>query len=890
MIQYIVEKAKTFLFGENGGLTHSQIENLGRRTPFSDYIRPKIYDPDTQAYICNDDTTGYIFECSSHVYSGDDVFKSLEGLFTLGLPKHSSIQFILHADPYINHILQNFRNAKNLSNDLCRRSIDNYIKYLQDGTKYGLEKCQDIPVRNFRLYVTVKLKNKDVGLEWEKIHTVKDLDKVLNDSKLLGTRDSILEILKGAKLSPRPMDPENLVRTLARIFNDDDFDDVQRMYNPEIPINKQVIMADTLIKKHAKYLDIGKKCFMCLTPKNPPFQSFPLLLNYVLGGIRGTEDDSNQIHQPFLFAVNIFMDEKINMTTEAKCNLALVQRGIGSFALSHEKKKSEFIDLTDQIHRGTPLVRVIPMLWVYGTDHRRVIEAFERAKRLFQQYGFVMQKEMLILPLLLIDSLPMGFNGSPEYVNFVERYRTMPPPATTHFLPIQSDFQGGAQPALLFTGRKGQVIRYDIFDKSSAIPPPNYNFLCLAESGSGKSLLLQYIILMYHLQGAYIRVIDLGHSYRKLCDILGGTYLSFGPDSGIVINPFSNVKESEIDNDIAMISSIVQQMVFCSSKSEPDINAMSLIKNACRWAYAQNGSDAAINDVYYYLSRYPQNVSENDLIRESNSSALLTHLTMMAQSLAFNLREFTSEGAYGKFFNGRSNLNIAEDPFVVTDIQELKSMPDLFSVVTMQILNAITYDTYSSKDSSKRLILFDEAYQFLDPAYAHSLNTTLMSSVISEGFRRARKRDASFSIITQSVLDLGKFGPVGDVLFGNSATKFYLAGQDYDKAKNEKWLDVHPFIFDIIKSLKTPRPKYSEIFISSPLGQGVARLVLDPFLYYLFTSDSTENKMINSFVDQGYSFADAIEEIIKNTSSKKPSQVSDEEKVNENEGKSCVNY
>lgn len=885
MIKKAIDSLRSFVKNDNGGMTHPRINKIAQRNPLSDYIRFKIFDPDTCAYINNDDTVGYVWECSPLVYAGDDVFKSLEGLFTLGLPKESVIQFILHADPYINHVLHMFKAPKSRDNDLCTKSIDNYIEFIRAGAINGVEKCQDIPVRNFRLFVTVKMKCKEVGLEWNKIKDIKDLDRILNDAALIGNRDSLMEILKGAKLSPKLMDPESVIRHLARILNDRDFDDIQQMYDPAIPINKQVILAETQTKVYNRHLDIGKKRFMCLTPKKPPLQTFPLLLNYVLGGIRGVEDDTNQIHQPFIFAVNIFFDDKLNNKIEAKCNLALVQRGIGSFALSHEKRKEEFIWITDEIHRGTPLVQVVPIIWVYGENKNKVREAMERAKRLFQQYGFVMQNDMMILPLLLIDSLPMGFQGSRDYVNLVDRFRSMQPQAGAQFLPIQGDFSGGAQPALLFMGRKGQIIRFDVFDKSSAVPPPNYNLLCLAGSGSGKSLLLNYIILMYRLQGAFIRIIDLGNSYKKLCQIMGGTYLTFGTNSGIIINPFTNVKDDEIDNDLAMISSIVQQMIFCSSKQDPDKNEVSLIKNACRWAFSQKGQEATINDVYHYLSTFPEDVSKEEIIMQESSSAILGHLTMMAHSLAFNLREFTSQGSYGKFFNGRSNLNISEDPFVITELEELKTIPDLFSVVTMQILNAITHDTYNARINAPRIILFEEAYQFLDPQYAQSLNTNLMSSVIAEGFRRARKAEASFSVVTQSVLDLGKFGTVGDVLFANSATKFYLYSQDYDKAKEEKWLDVHPFIFDIVKSLKTPRPRYSEIFISSPIGQGVARLVLNPFLYYLFTSDKVENNALNELVRAGMTYAQAIEEIVRRSTPVKQSFFENSEDIKE-----CRNY
>ena len=52
----------------------------------------------------------------------------------------------------------------------------------------------------------------------------------------------------------------------------------------------------------------------------------------------------------------------------------------------------------------------------------------------------------------------------------------------------------------------------------------------------------------------------------------------------------------------------------------------------------------------------------------------------------------------------------------------------------------------------------------------------------------------------------------------------------------------------LLKTIKSNRPKYSEIFIDSPIGIGPARLAVDPFSYYLFTSDAREIAEIEQMV------------------------------------------
>ena len=49
--------------------------------------------------------------------------------------------------------------------------------------------------------------------------------------------------------------------------------------------------------------------------------------------------------------------------------------------------------------------------------------------------------------------------------------------------PIQTDFRGGGRPALLYVGRKGQLVTLDLFDPRIN----NYNFVVAAESGGSAS-------------------------------------------------------------------------------------------------------------------------------------------------------------------------------------------------------------------------------------------------------------------------------------------------------------------------------------------------------------------------------------------------------------------
>jgi len=148
--------------------------------------------------------------------------------------------------------------------------------------------------------------------------------------------------------------------------------------------------------------------------------------------------------------------------------------------------------------------------------------------------------------------------------------------------------------------------------------------------------------------------------------------------------------------------------------------------------------------------------------------------------------------------------------------------------------------------------VFDEAWKFLGESNA-------IKQVIEEGYRRARKYGGSFTIITQSILDMLQFGSVGKVIKNNSAFKFYLQSGDFEQALSEKLIDYSPFVMDILKSLQSNPPKYSEVFIDSPFGIGVGRLVVDPFNYFANTSSADEVQVIDDLIGSGISVEDAID-------------------------------
>src|SRR3546814_18823251 len=88
------------------------------------------------------------------------------------------------------------------------------------------------------------------------------------------------------------------------------------------------------------------------------------------------------------------------------------------------------------------------------------------------------------------------------------------------------------------------------------------------------------------------------------------------------------------------------------------------------------------------------------------------HLKPVARELAFNLRDFGSDGAYGHFFNGPSTFDISADEFVVLEPERLKALPDLFNVLVLLVVNAVTQELYLSTTHRPPFVICDDDTQF----------------------------------------------------------------------------------------------------------------------------------------------------------------------------------
>ena len=797
-----------FLTDEEEGPKEGEHEALARRESFGRWLPYLAYSEETQSYQNSDNTTGYLWECRPLNFIPGSKLDVLSGLLRQEYPEDMVIQFIQYPDERVEPVIDAYMKMKTRDDEVSQEAAQRYASHLRDGVQ-GVAKMRGIPVRNFRLFVAAKSKEK---LGNERISMIE-------------------ESLAQAGLAPRRLTPGPFLEWLRAVFNSS-LPENPQAYCDGRYLRNQVISTESPIESlKGGTMRIGGRYAACLTPKSLPKKVESLDMNKLIGGFRGAEDDSSQLMNRFIWTTTVFFKANAG-AIRRKANVMMAQRAGGSIAKTIGRRVQELDWVLDDVE-DNPYVNVIMSCWVFGDDEDDLNRGIARVRSLWEKQDFVMQRETAkgICSAMLIVALPFGLYMTGSNLTTIDRDFQISTAAAARLLPVQADFAGHMRPVLLYVGRKGQLASVDVFDPGAN----NHNWLACANSGAGKSFQTNFLVSNYYGAGAFIRGVDIGYSYEKQCLIQKGRFIDVGdPNNKIVLNPFASSRKRDSaddeEGDLQMTAKIVLLMAFSNTGTANVTETHnSLAKDAVRYAFSQDGGEKGIDHVYDFFKVYPKLAKDVDY----------EGAVPLAREMAFNIRDFCTGGQYGRIFNGKSNFNIASDQFVILELERILDNAQLFSVISMQVINAITQDLYVSDRSTQRFMVFDEAWKYLGAGDVQ-VNTALIAGVITEGYRRARKYHGSTGIVTQSPLDLEKFGPCGEIIKANSAFKFFLESDDYAEADRRGIIDYKGLLQDLAKSVKNKRPSYSEVLFDTPFGAGVGRLCVDPWTYWLNTSSGAD--------------------------------------------------
>jgi conjugal transfer ATP-binding protein TraC len=816
-------------------MVESQINQELTRDRLSDYLPYLAYDNSTGEFLNTDSTFGLIYECSPLYFAGDKTNNMLTSIIKQDYGKNSVLQFILYADTNIDNHCQAVRDGDVIQTKLSKKMGNYHTNFLQTFDSYK-NKTKGNRLKNYRLFVCLK--------------TTESLDEVMVSA--------FEESLTGLGFAPRKMNANLLLSLTRQLLNG--AKNNQLNYDDNKSISKQAIFSDTNIDfDNDKFLKIGDNFVGVVTPKEFPDEKDKkgltnLQINKLLGSYQGGIDDLEQINSRFMISCNIVLD-KVDNELRTKSTFANGQIAGAKLSNNIADRIKALANAVKNIDNDKPL-KFIPSIVLFAENKKELAESQSRVKRLWSNQGFIMQDETYIKHIMFLSSLPFGLylGKKNKNINTLDRHFIASSEAIANQLPVQADCYGFGHPIVPFIGRKSQVQGLDIFSKGAN----NHNFLCCATSGSGKSFFINWLVSNYLSHGVKIRLIDIGGSYKKISNLLGGEFIDIA-ESKPNFNPFQlnqNLKktyvqksdteydEEDKEHDIDSIVMTLGAMIYANTeRTELTPEEHGLLTHAVKEAVARDVVENGIDFIQDYLS---------NLYEYSSKEQIPESLSNRAKELSFNLCEFSSKGQYGEYFNKVTENTWQDNDFVVLELEALTKKPTLMKVVMLQIINMMTMEMYQGDRSIKKMLILEEMKFLLNAS-------SFMEKVIEDGFRRARKYNGSFSGIFQSILDAEVFGVVGRVMLGNSAFKFFLESDDLEEAITKGLVSYSGIAKELLLSLKSNRPHYSELFVDTPGGVGVYRLMVGPYGYAIATSDADEITEIENYQQEGLSTADALE-------------------------------
>ncbi len=830
--------------------TETPAEQFANWLPYSAYLSG-------ERVFVNRDSLGFLLEVMPQSGADERMAEVLMSLYA-NCPPATGLQFQLFGSPHIRSQLRQYLNLRvedenqaerarefghpvpdeNLFRKLARQRVNHLLR----GTQASLTAGFHYTLRDYRLMLSASFPGDPHDLN------VRDA--------LLTLRDSMAATLRSAMLPSRVCDAADLINWCAQFTNPDriahsdaedlNFDDDRWLhYDDGREIRDQIVDFDTIQDLHPSGLTLWKESSRdALEARFYSIKSFPEHFSlWQMGSLIGDlMQPALQYTAPFLITLgvqvldpnstkSIITANHVRATQNAKSKMAEVMPDV-------QKKRDDWAAAANAVDRGGGLVSLYHQLAIF-TPPDKATAAHEAANAIWRARGLQLNADIYMHRQALLASLPMTL--TPRFHKDLSKMRRVTRKLTSnavHMAPLIAEWRGTRTPVLIFGGRRGQVLTLDLFDNDLG----NYNAAIIGAPGSGKSVLMNELAWSYRAVNAKVWMLDLGRSFEKLCRKAHGTYIEFRANVDICLNPFTHIVD--INEDIDMLVPGISKM--CSMQHRLEEVQYKAISAMVLKLWREYGNDLRITGL-------------RDAFKTGTIDELGISNDQRIKDLAIMLNPYARGGQYERFFEGVNNIDFEND-FVVIENEELKRRPDLHAVVNILLLHRITGEMYLTRDRRKVLFM-DEVKQQLGDIGA---DDPVKAAVVEEAARRARKYGGSLCTATQSADDY--YGSAQMEAAFNCSDWVFLLRQkpeSIEMLSRKGRLTMDEPKKRLLNSLRTEAGAFSELYISSPVGEGVARNILDPATHLLFSNKLEDNAPLDALRAQGLSIDEAITELLR---------------------------
>lgn len=411
------------------------------------------------------------------------------------------------------------------------------------------------------------------------------------------------------------------------------------------------------------------------------------------------------------------------------------------------------------------------------------------------------------------------------------------------FLNMETGYKSSLSPCGIRLGDRltGKPVHVDISDEPVKMGIcTNRNKFILGPSGSGKSFFTNHMVRSYYEQGTHIVLVDVGHSYKGLCDMVNGYYFTYDEKNPIRFNPFYISEGDSLDTEKK--ESIKTLLLALWKKDDETFNRSEYValSNALQLYYEKLDITAEVfpcfNSFYDFLKEDFISILEKDKVKEKDFDV---------NNFLYVLRPYYKGGEFDYLLNATENLDLLKERFIVFELDNIKDHPILFPVVTIIIMEVFINKMRKLK-GIRKMILIEEAWK--------AIAKEGMADYIKYLFKTVRKFFGEAIVVTQEVEDIISSPVVKQAIINNSDCKILLDQSKYQNKFDQiqellGLTDKEKALVLSVNKANDPARKYKEVFISlGGMLSKVYRTEVSLEEYLAYTTEESEKVKMNAYV------------------------------------------
>ena len=414
----------------------------------------------------------------------------------------------------------------------------------------------------------------------------------------------------------------------------------------------------------------------------------------------------------------------------------------------------------------------------------------------------------------------------------------------TCFFNLETNYRSSVSPFGIRMGDRltGRPVLLDLSDEPLRRGwTANRSKFILGPSGSGKSFFTNHLVRSYYEQGTHAVIIDIGHSYKGLCELVGGYYFTYSEANPISFNPFYLTDGDVLDTEK---KESIKTLLLALWKKDDEPYRRSeyvAISNALTGYFGHLAKNTDIfpcfNSFYeYLLSEYMQ-VLEDGKVKERDFDI---------GNFLYVLNPYYKGGEFDYLLNATENLNLLHERFIVFELDNLKDHPILFPVVTLVIMEMILSKMRKLK-GVRKLVLIEEAWK--------AIAKEGMAEYVQYLFKTMRKFFGEPIIVTQEVEDVISSPIVKNAIINNSDCKILLDQSKYQNKFDQiqellGLTDKDKALILSMNKANEPGRRYKEVAIILGQHSKVYRTEVSPAEYLTYTTEESEKLQVQQYAEK----------------------------------------